>query len=487
MSDFLTGLKESNNLTFTENGALTHKSTTSDLLDLFALGGAYRNRSDLDIVQLVNRAFYEDQLYTLKCLFYLRDIREGQGERRFFKTAIKFLAIDHTDAIRRNLKMIPIYGRWDDLYALVDTPLEDEMFRFMYEQVCLDLESKTPSLLGKWLKSENASSKETKMLAYKTRMAFNLTSKQYRKTLTHLRAKINVLETLMSENRWDEIEFDKIPSVAGLKYRNAFARRDVIKEKYREFAMNENSTVNAQAIYPYQCIHEVMKHAGWWGHRRLGDIDRAMINKYWDNLADYINEAEFNGIAVVDTSGSMSGTPIEVALSLGMYCAEKCSGPFANHFITFSHNPDLVELKGDDFCDKVINMNQADWEMNTDVAAVFDLLLNTAIRNNCTQDEIPQNIIIISDMEFDHCGGINVNATLFENIADKWQEHGYTMPKLIFWNVDARKNNIPMFDNGYVNFVSGFSPVLYEQILKNMSAYDVMMDKLNSARYKEIV
>ena len=165
MSDFLTGLKEANNLKFTENGALTHRSTTSDLLDLFALGGAYRNRTDMDIIQLVNKAFCEDEVYTLKCLFYLRDIREGQGERRFFKTAIKFLATDHTDAIRRNLKMIPVFGRWDDLYALVDTPLEDEMFKFMYEQLCLDFESKTPSLLGKWLKSENASSKETKLLA----------------------------------------------------------------------------------------------------------------------------------------------------------------------------------------------------------------------------------------------------------------------------------------------------------------------------------
>lgn len=489
MSDFLTGLKEANNLTFTENGALTHRSTTSDLLDLFALGGAYRNRTDMDIIQLVNKAFCEDEVYTLKCLFYLRDIREGQGERRFFKTAIKFLATDHTDAIRRNLKMIPVFGRWDDLYALVGTPLEDEMFKFMYEQLCLDLESKTPSLLGKWLKSENASSKETKLLAYKTRMAFNFTSKQYRKILTYLRTKINVLETLMSENRWDEIEFDKIPSVAGLKYRNAFARRDIIKEKYRKFAMDENSTVNAKVLYPYQCIHEVMKHIeGWWGLAQLSDVDRAMINKYWDNLADYINNAEFNGIAVVDTSGSMYGTPIEVALSLGMYCAEKCSGPFANHFITFSGNPDLVELKGDDFCDKVINMNQADWGMNTNIAAVFDLLLNTAVCNNCSQDQIPQNIIIISDMEFDYCVCGGVNETLFEHLSKKWESVGYKMPKLIFWNVDARQNNIPMLtDDKYVNFVSGFSPTIYEQILKNMSAWDVMMDKLNSIRYKEIV
>ena len=320
-------------------------------------------------------------------------------------------------------------------------------------------------------------------------MAFNVTSKQYRKILTYLRTKINVLETLMSENRWDEIEFDKIPSVAGLKYRNAFARRDIIKEKYRKFAMDENSTVNAKTLYPYQCIHEVMKHIeGWWGLAQLGDVDRAIINKYWDNLADYINNAEFNGIAVVDTSGSMYGTPIEVALSLGMYCAEKCSGPFANHFITFSSNPDLVELKGDDFCDKVINMNQANWGMSTNIAAVFDLLLNTAICNNCSQDQIPQNIIIISDMEFDHCVCGSVNETLFEHLSKKWESVGYKMPKLIFWNVDARQNNIPMLtDDKYVNFVSGFSPTIYEQILKNMSAWDVMMDKLNSIRYKEII
>ena len=150
--DFMEVWKRNSEMIRTENGAAARNTSRSAVYDMFATGGSYRQRSDEDITLLFHKAYNEDKDLALKCLFYLRDIREGQGERRFFKTAIKFLATDHTDAIRRNLKMIPVFGRWDDLYALVDTPLEDEMFKFMYEQLCLDLESKTPSLLGKRLK-----------------------------------------------------------------------------------------------------------------------------------------------------------------------------------------------------------------------------------------------------------------------------------------------------------------------------------------------
>jgi hypothetical protein len=227
-----------------------------------------------------------------------------------------------------------------------------------------------------------------------------------------------------------------------------------------------------------------------------------MTNKYWDNLADYINGATFNGMAIVDTSGSMSGTPMNVAISLGMYCAEKAKGPYANHFITFSSNPTFVEVEGVDFCDKVWRMSNADWGGSTNVEAAFDLMLKTAIDNNCSQDEIPQNLIIISDMEFDGCvtcgpvstdrwgyGGNRVgrnNTTLFENIAAKWARHGYEMPHLVFWNVDARQNNIPMLGNGPVSYVSGFSPSIFETILSGKTGYDLMMEKLNSERYSVI-
>jgi hypothetical protein len=190
----------------------------------------------------------------------------------------------------------------------------------------------------------------------------------------------------------------------------------------------------------------------------------------------------------------MYGRPMEVAVSLGMYCAEKAQGPYHDHFITFSAHPELQRIQGKDFCAKVSNILKADWGANTNISAVFDLLLNTAIRNHCSQDEIPQNVIIISDMEFDHCVTASSNwrdrsfnkTTLFEDIKQTWAAHGYEMPKLIFWNVDARQNNIPMKDDGNVCYVSGFSPILFEQILENLGAYDLMMNKLNDKRYENI-
>ena len=236
MSNFLSSLREETNFGYTENGALTHRSTLSGVMDLFAMGAAYRQRSDADCIVLFKKAFAENPTYALKCLFYLRDVRGGQGERRFFRTCMKHLVKHDIEAVRRNFKYFPVYGRWDDLYILVDTPLENEVFDFMKHQLALDVECKTPSLLAKWLKSENTSSAESRRLAKITRQHFGMTAKQYRKTLSLLRERIKVVERLMSAQRWSEIEFDKIPSKAGMIYRNAFARHDI--ERMRDGAVS---------------------------------------------------------------------------------------------------------------------------------------------------------------------------------------------------------------------------------------------------------
>ena len=346
MNKFVAGLQETNNFGYTENGAVKRTSTGTKLLDMFALGGAYRSKCDEAVILLFKNAYEENPVYALKCLFYLRDVRGGQGERRFFRVCLKWAADHYTAAMQRNLEYVSEFGRWDDLYSFVGTKLESAAFAIMKTQLELDVDCKTPSLLAKWLKSENTSSRESRMLGNMTRKYLGMTHKQYRKTLSILRERINVLERLMSENRWDEIEFDKIPSKAGLKYRNAFARRDIIKAKYEAFAKDENTKVNAKTLYPYECVAEALKVMGvgygyYYGSPKLcSDTDRLMVNKYWDNLADYFNNATFNGMAVVDTSGSMvredAAAPINVAVSLGMYCAEKAQGPFHNKFMTFS-------------------------------------------------------------------------------------------------------------------------------------------------------
>ena len=498
MNKFLNGLTDATNYTYTENGAITHKTTKSALLDMFAMGGAMRNRSDEDIMLMFRKAFTENEVYALKCLFYLRDVRGGQGERRFFRVCIKDLAINHTEAARRNMKHIAEYGRWDDLYALVDTPLEAEMFSFMKEQLALDVECKTPSLLAKWLKSENTSSRESCRLGNKTRFAFGMNHKQYRKTLAVLRERINVLERLMSENRWDEIEFDKIPSKAGLIYKNAFAKHDVERQKagaitYADFAKDKSTKVNAAVLNPVDIADQIFNT---WSP---STTDRLMWDKYWENLKDYYNGREENGIAVVDVSGSMSGTPMNAAVSMGAYIAERGKGPFANHFITFSGRPSLVKFEGVDIYDKFRRARGADWAMNTNIEATFDLLLNTAIQNKCSQDEVPQTVYIFSDMEFDACattGSTNrydgygritaaQSGTLFESMAKKWAAHGYKLPRVIFWNLDARQENIPAIGDGF-SFVSGFSMNMIECILSGKDGYDLMMDKLNTERYAVI-
>lgn len=492
MNKMLTALKERENYTITENGALTHKSTLNKVYDMFAFGGAMRNRTLEDCILLFKEAYEENPSLAVKCLFYLRDVLKGQGERRFFRICINWLAKAKSEHMERLIKYVPEFGRWDDLYSLVGTPLESKMFKFMKNQLILDCNSKTPSLLGKWLKSENASSKETKRLAARTRIAFNVTPRTYRLILSGLREKIKVVEMLMSENRWDEIEFDKIPSKAGLKYRNAFARRDIMG-KYEKFIKDSNTKVNAKALFPYEVVGQVVETSRFYARvKSLSTLERETINKYWDSLTNYFNNCSLDALAVVDTSGSMYGLPLNIACSIGLYLAEKNKGAFHNHYISFSRNAKLIETSGVDFCDKVAKIYQANLCENTNINSVFDLILNLLIWGEVSQEDLPKNIIIISDMEFD---GHNIDSrgryisptdTLFESIEREWLAHGFKMPHLIFWNCDARQNNIPMKESKYVSYVSGASPSTFEFIMTGKTGYDLCLEKLNSERYKDI-
>ena len=351
-----------------------------------------------------------------------------------------------------------------------------------------------PSLLAKWLKSENASSLETRRLATKTRKALKMSSKQYRKELSRLRKRICIVEGLISKNKWSEIEYDKIPSNAGFKYANAFARHDF--ERYNQFLQQakntESKSVNADTLYPYEIVNRVLKQIYNWQNDNeiTQQAERDALEVYWKNLKDYFaNQSEdYSAICVVDTSGSMEGRPLEVALSLGLYTAERCKGPFKDSFITFSNYPELQKVVGRDVYEKIDNMSHANWGVNTNIKAVFDILLNKAIRGGLTQESMPQNIIIISDMQFDCCNRyrcINTDS-LMEKIYDEWKEAGYEMPHLIFWNVNASSRNIPILGRGKISYVSGFSPSIFEAVLSNKSGYELMREVLNNERYDRI-
>ena len=351
-------------------------------------------------------------------------------------------------------------------------------------------------LIFKWLKSENTSSEKSRQIARWTRKNLGLTSKQYRKMLSTGRAKTKVLERIMSDNEWDKIDFSKIPSKAGRKYKNAFARHDIERMKrnpevksYEAFAKDTTTKVNAKALYPYEVVHQALKVS----NRPLDDTDRLMCNKYWDNLENVFKNSRFDGLAVVDTSASMTwhgeaDKPINVAISLGMYCAEKARGPFAGHYISFSRCPRLVKVEGVDFCDKVRRIYNTNLCENTNIEATFDMLLNTALTNHCHQEELPGCILIISDQEFD-AGRSDRHLprkTLMENIEKKWNAYGYKMPNLVFWNVQARTNNIPMEVKDGISFVSGMSPSIFNQILSGKTAFDLMYEVLDQERYRII-
>ena len=490
---FMENLTNATNFMVTENGALAHKSTRSMVYDMFAFGGAYRRRTDEDCILLFKNAYEENPELALKCLFYLRDCRGGQGERRFFRVCFRWLCSYDPAAARRNLIHLSEYGRWDDLvYATFGSELMWEAFKIIQHQLALDVECKTPSLLAKWMPSENASSWETKKMANELRKYLGMTHKQYRKTLSILRARINVLERLMSANRWEEIEFDKIPSKAGLIYKNAFARRDIIAKKYEAFAKSSETKVNAKTLYPYEVVEQAIK-AGWYCHD--DDPDKAMVEKYWNNLPDYFNGEPASIMCVVDTSASMRGMPINVAISLGMYCAERIGGPFAGHYISFASRPQLIKVEGVDFVDKVKRIYRTNLCDNTNLEATFDLVLEMAKKSK--PEDIPKTLVVISDMQIDRMTGSTwygpsmkrwtqeSAATEMELIRQKWAAAGIECPRLVYWNVDARDNTI--LDAGpNVSFVSGCSPVLYEQIVRGVTGYDLMLDKLMSERYAVI-
>lgn len=497
MNTFMNQLKNDTNFGRTANGALTHKTTNSAVYDMFAFGGAYRQRNEADVILLFKNALEEDTSLALKCLFYLRDCRGGgQGERRFFRICFKWLAENHTDTARRLMDFIADYGRWDDLiYTAIDTPLEKEMADRVFKQLKLDVSCKTPSLLGKWMPSENASSATTKAAANTLRKRFGLSHKTYRKTLSTLRRKLNVLERLMSANEWDKIEFDKIPSKAGLIYKNAFAKRDIIAKKYEAFAKNENTKVNAKTLYPYDVVAKALQNTcSETGASSMNATDRKIIEKYWENLPDYFGGKPCSMMCVVDTSSSMrrceASAPINVAISLGMYCAERIGSPFKNHYISFSSRPQLIDIKGVDFVDKVERIYKTNLRENTNISAVFNLLRKTALQNSVNKEDIPKTIVIISDMDIDYMSEgrgwtTNNSATEMERIRIQWAADGLELPKLVYWNVNASNDNI-LDASPNVSYVSGASPVIFEQVLSGKCGLDLMLDKLMSKRYEQI-
>lgn len=369
------------------------------------------------------------------------------------------------------------------------------MINFLWYQLEKDLidlkDGNNISLLGKWLPSENTSSKKTVELARFIRHKWSLSSKQYRVMLSSLRKKIKVVERLMCSNKWKEIDYEHVPSRASMIYRNAFKRHD--EEGYEEFlnaVEKGEKEIKASTLYPYDIVREIAT-------KRIYD---KTLDLQWKNQTDWLEGRTENSIVVCDTSGSMGFfgdtgfNPIYVSVSLALYFAERNKGEFYNNFITFSAQPHLQKIIGENIYEKLLNLSQAHWNMNTNIQAVFDLILDVAQRNNIPKEEMIKKIYIISDMEFDeaqggHWGCTRNKPTNFEEIKRKYNNWGYDMPLLVFWNVDSRQDNVPVSANEQnVLLVSGSSPSIFKTLMSNKSytPFDVMLETLNSERYSRI-
>jgi hypothetical protein len=498
MSKLLSSLKTAANTTLTENGAVAFATTKSGIVDFFAQAGSMRSRSERDIINLFNQAFAEDKLITLKLCYYFRDIRKGQGERRLFKILIKYLANNNPEIVIKNLKHIPFFGRWDDLFELFGTPCETAMLQMIKEQFNADISSDNPSLLGKWMKSNNASSKESKEIAQKLEQVLHLTPREYRKALVTLRKKIKIVETLITNKEYGGIDYSSVPSQANMKYMKAFWKND--EARYSEFVgqvKKGEKKVHAKVLYPYEITKSIInEYRG--NYNRVNSKLDASLDIMWNALPDYVGENYSNTLAVIDGSASMysggSGydyTPISSAIALGIYFAEKNKGAFKNHFITFSERPRLIEIKGSNISEKTVNVFRYNEVADTNIERVFDLILQTAKKDNLSQDEIPARIVIISDMEFNSATEYRVSDTekLFTTIKRKWENSPYTMPRLTFWNLDARHESFPMtVDEVGVQFVSGQSPSIFTSILKDnfVTPLDLVLDVVNNERYDVI-
>lgn len=477
-------LKNMANRTRTENGAVTLRSTGSDCLNLFATIGAMRAQNVAEIEKRFLRAYAENPDLAMKILFYARDIRGGLGERSVFRTLLHYLAENEIQSLVRNLPYIAEYGRWDDVLVLMNTPAHAAAVALLREQFEMDMKSlasgEPVSLLGKWLPSVNAHNSEVVKLAKQLARAFGMNEAQYRKALSALRQKICILENNLRERDYT-FDYACQPSKAMFKYRKAFLRNDEVR--YRSFMQSVSAgeaVLHTGVLMPYEIVSAAYNAV---------PSERAALDVTWNALENFTRGE--NALVVADGSGSMywggNPTPATVAQSLAIYFAEHNRGIFHNHFITFSMNPRLVEIKGNDIVEKVRFCRTFDECANTNLQAVFELILQTAVMNRLPQAMLPTTLYIISDMEFDTCAA-NSSLTNFEQAKQLYRSYGYELPHVVFWNVQSRNEQQPVKMNEQgVALVSGCNPRLFSQVMSGETdPYTYMMNVIGGERYRMI-
>ena len=476
-------MREESKWTKTENGANVKNTTDSALLDMFATIGSMRSRSEDEIIQKFELAFQEDPLGAMRCLFWVRDCRGGAGERRAFRVLLPYIAEKHKSELDKNLRLVPEYGRFDDFYSLIGTQVEDRMWECVKKQLSLDVismqDDEPCSLLAKWLKKADASSPNTRKLGIYTAKKLGMSVYDYKRLCVKLRRYIDVVEQRMSANEWDTINYPAVPSRAMMNYRKAFARHD--QERFDEYLNKVQSgeqKINSATLYPYDIVEKIL-----YRHE-----DSKVLEAQWDNLPDYV-DGDINAVVMADVSGSMWGRPMATSIGLAMYFAERNKGAYHNLFMTFSGNPKFVEVKGKTITQKINFISKAYWEYNTDLEKALLKILDVAIENHCSQEEMPKSLIIISDMEIDACTRRAHHENFYDYVSRVYEEHGYKIPNVVFWNVNSRHDVfLADKDRNGVQLVSGQSASTFKNLIGcvDKTPVEMMYSVLNSDRYQAI-
>lgn len=457
-------IKKATNVTVTENGDKAYKSTFNANLDFF--GGAASQRGWKTIVKdMFEKAYYENKILALKNMFYLRDINNGCGERESFRACLSSLIAMSKSDFLMIMPFIPEFGRWDDLLRFVENvSVSDEVVAFIGNQLKEDINNEMCSLLGKWMPSETSKIVWKKHVArILAKKLFNNDRKAYRKTLKMLRDKIDIIETKLV-NRDYSFDYNKLTGKAILKYRQAFTNND--NERYQAFLdslKTDSSSISnkVKKLFPYELASKVKYNC-----------DEDLLNSMWNSLPK--NSTDKKIIVVADGSGSMmnnlynsNATCLDIANSLALYSAERLTGDFKNKFITFSSRPRLVEIKEDkSFVENIRYIRRFDDISNTNIEATYSLIFDTSVKciENGHKEDIPEIVLIISDMEFDRNSICGENT--FETFKRKYEKAGIVMPKMIYWNVNVI-GNVHFTSDSYNNlYVSGFSSQLFDNIAK---------------------
>lgn len=504
--NFAEAMENKSNWKLTENQAPARTTTGDNLIDLFAVIGAMRERDESDIISMWESAYRENPELAVRMIFYAGDIRGiGLGERRTFRILIKHLANTHPSIMRKNIVNIPYYNRWDSLYELVATPCEHDMWDLVRTQWLEDFgnmkHNKPISLMAKWLASVNASSKKTCMLGRKTARELGLSQEIYRRALSKLRAYLKVVEKSMSAREWATIEYSAVPSYAMKNYSQAFARHDKdrfssykesLEQKIADGTISQKD-IKSATLFPYDLVRKYIDNDfDYWSRRSyIGRYD-TITEAQWKALPDYLDE-EANVIVMADVSGSMYSPnyqPISASLGLALYFAQHNKGIYHNKYMTFTDRPSFLTINENaSLRDQLAQAWSAGVGYSTNLERAFMYILDTAIENNVKPEDMPKALVVVSDMEIDpFFRGYQLD--FLEEMTHRFRNAGYTMPKVLFWNVEGRNSTFhAKYTNPNAVFASGYSASAFTSIIKgiNKTAYEVMYDTLMDAQYDRVV